>query len=430
QALAGFMARLPRAPFGTGGPLPAGVAPAPDLAAFAAEVDALAQRDHLPFGTLVAVRYSQPGHGNGVPVGYDGFGDSALWTGSYVASQALRYEATGDLRAVDGAAVALRGLRACLEVTGNPGLLCRAVIPTSSPFASGFGSFVGRSGGVSYAAIAGISRDQYIGTILGIMSAWRRVPALRGEAASLMSMIAGYLQGTGWCALDFPSGRLSAPFTQTPDVLWSVLQGANAADRARFGALHDANQDLARICWLPVWLSSRDLLGAYYPANLFHGTAATLVTVETDPALYREYVKGFEIMREATGHHGNAWFDAAWAMTVPSAAPAAGAQVEVALQRFTLRDRRDVAPATDSDPAIAKVFYTPAAAVTLQGGPPPSGFWVAQFPIPVEKRRGGDFIWQQSPFHLSSGQNDPDVEQPGVDFLLPYWAGEAYGFLP
>jgi hypothetical protein len=89
QSIAGFLARVPRTPHGLGGAPLGSVTPAPDLGALADRISEEIQRDHLPFETLVGVRYSLPGYGNGVPVRYVDTGDSALWTGHYLAAEAM-----------------------------------------------------------------------------------------------------------------------------------------------------------------------------------------------------------------------------------------------------------------------------------------------------------------------------------------------------
>jgi hypothetical protein len=432
RRIAGYMGRMPNVPFGTGGTPQGPVTPAPDLARLAEETSDLIRRDHLPYGTLLAVRYDRPGFGNGVPVGYGGMGDSALWTGLYLAAEATRYDVSGgDPRALDGARTALLGLRRCLDVPGRGGLLCRGVAPLGALGApgTGRGNHVGVSDGVTYAGIGDISRDQYIGCLYGLTSAHLGVPPLRAEAGVLLERIAAYLESTGWIAYQADGVTISTPFTQTPDVLWSVVQAAHNVDPARWGALHLSARELPTIQWLPMWVSTRELLTAYYPVNILHGTMATLVQGEADPALYREYIKGFEIVRDATGHHQNAFFDAVYGMAVPSAAPRVGPVLEAALQHFARRDRRVFTPDTRSDPSVAKVLYTPPAVLALPGSAPQGGFWVAATPLDVEKRRHSDFLWQQSPFHLSHGSSDPYVQEPGADLLLPYWLGRAYGML-
>ena len=50
-------------------------------------------------------------------------------------------------------------------------------------------------------------------------------------------------------------------------------------------------------------------------------------------------------------------------------------------------------------------------------------------PVPVPLRPPADFLWQRSPFQLSSG-GDGFIENAGVDYVLPYWMGRYYGAIP
>lgn len=78
--------------------------------------------------------------------------------------------------------------------------------------------------------------------------------------------------------------------------------------------------------------------------------------------------------------------------------------------------------ANSADPSIAKALYS---SPLMRGQPS----WIAVHPVPIERRPCVDFLWQQNPFHLDGG-GDPQHQQPGVDLLLPYWLGRAYGLFP
>src|SRR5262245_50674105 len=117
--------------------LPTGVARASDQDA--ASISANIQALHLPYGTILdpvfassdpnSPAYSQI-------VSYARAGDSALWTGHYLAAEAFRYQATGgDPDALANAWRALRGIHSLLDITGS-GLLARCALPVSSPFAA------------------------------------------------------------------------------------------------------------------------------------------------------------------------------------------------------------------------------------------------------------------------------------------------------
>jgi hypothetical protein len=69
----------------------------PGLPARASEADAIAisaniQARHLPFGTILDPIFSSPSSGQ--IAGYTRCGDSALWTGAYLAAESFRYNVT------------------------------------------------------------------------------------------------------------------------------------------------------------------------------------------------------------------------------------------------------------------------------------------------------------------------------------------------
>src|ERR1043165_9083359 len=80
----------------------------------AAENDALAisaniQARHVPFGTVMDPIFSAPDRDDQI-VGYTRCGDSAIWSGHYLAAEAFRYRVTRDPDAFANAKRALDGL--------------------------------------------------------------------------------------------------------------------------------------------------------------------------------------------------------------------------------------------------------------------------------------------------------------------------------
>src|ERR1700686_3129292 len=83
------------------------------LPARASEADALAisaniQAKHLPFGTILDPIYASPSSNQ--IVGYTRCGDSALWTGAYLAAESFRYNVTQSADALNNVKSALAGL--------------------------------------------------------------------------------------------------------------------------------------------------------------------------------------------------------------------------------------------------------------------------------------------------------------------------------
>lgn len=428
QAIGLSLAQVPQGPpWGAGAPPAAPVPGAPPLEPLAIRIADEIQRDHMPFDTVLPATFDQPGYGNGAPVAYFDHGDSAIWTGHYLAAEALRHEMTGDARALAGARRALAGLENCFDVPlPGDGLLARCAMPLASPHAAaiaGSPSFIigFAAGGQPYAGLQDISRDQYTGAMLGLTQAWLRVPPLRARAGALIARAVSYLEAHGWVAYNRDGVTPAAPFAQSPAAVVSFLRSASLVDPPRFAAAHARAAEMTPVLWFASWTTAREVHHGYYKFNLGHAHIVDLVTTETDPARYRDYVKALEMNRDATGHHQNAWFDAVYGLAVPAAAPALGPRVKNALDRWALRDRRSHPVANSQDPAIAKALYTSPLLVKPE--------WFALEPIPIERRPSTDFLWQRSPFELDGG-GDPRDQYPGVDLILPYWAARSYGMIP
>src|SRR5215467_7890680 len=106
----------------------------------AAESDALAisaniQARHAPFGTILDPVFAAPDSDDQI-TGYTRCGDSAIWTGHYLAAEAFRYKVTHSPDALANAKSALAGLTLLTDVTGTD-LLARCAVPVQSDFASG-----------------------------------------------------------------------------------------------------------------------------------------------------------------------------------------------------------------------------------------------------------------------------------------------------
>jgi hypothetical protein len=105
----------------------------------ASEADALSissaiQARHMPFGTILDPIYASSSSTQ--VIGYTRCGDSALWTGAYLAAESFRYNVTQSADALANVKGALAGLKALADVTGD-NRLARCMVPASSPYAAG-----------------------------------------------------------------------------------------------------------------------------------------------------------------------------------------------------------------------------------------------------------------------------------------------------
>src|SRR5260221_701956 len=88
----------------------------------AAEADALAisqtiQARHIPYFTVIDPAFDGPASDS---IGsYTHCGDSAIWTGHYLAAEAFRYKVTRSPDALANARRAFAGIQSLADVTGN-----------------------------------------------------------------------------------------------------------------------------------------------------------------------------------------------------------------------------------------------------------------------------------------------------------------------
>src|SRR5215510_12061035 len=107
--------------------------------AIASEEDAIAiskniRARHMPFGTIMDPIFATPDPDSEEIVGYTHCGDSAIWTGHYLAAESFRYAVTGSWDALDNVKAAVGGISGLLNVTGV-NLLARCLVPMDSPYA-------------------------------------------------------------------------------------------------------------------------------------------------------------------------------------------------------------------------------------------------------------------------------------------------------
>jgi hypothetical protein len=119
----------------------------------------------------------------------DGIGDSSIWTGSYLAAEALRLKATGDPDERSNIKKLVDTLHAWFNVEGDPGVLSRWAAPAGKqfPFKIGDLDCSGNNAsnhcnvtwdGKQWDYIGHISRDQYQGVMMGMTLAYEAL----GEA--------------------------------------------------------------------------------------------------------------------------------------------------------------------------------------------------------------------------------------------------------
>ncbi|MHC4392417.1 MAG: hypothetical protein ACYS22_14045, partial [Planctomycetota bacterium] len=353
--LGGVLAQLPQGPtWGLGGPGVVAVPGAQPLEPLAIAISDEIQKNHMPFGQVYPANFPSP---TATDVSsWSSHGDSAIWTGHYLAGEAYRFDLTGDARAFTGAQRATDGIGVLLDVARQgDGLLSRAAIPSADPAAqhmSSGGRFIGFINGVQYDAKEIISRDQYIGVVMGLGQTFHRIPTLRPRAAHLMDRIIAYLESTGWNAQRANFVDVSVTFVTAPSAILAFTKVGALSNPTRWQSVHDGYTPMASMMWLNAWFSAREVHESYYKFNLSHGNLVSLFEFETDPLLYRQYLKVLRMTRTAIGHHQNAWFDSIKGMAIPTQTQSTGALVKDELDRWSLRPRRGHSVQNSQNPAI------------------------------------------------------------------------------
>jgi hypothetical protein len=368
---------------------------------------------HLPFGAILDPIFFQPGSGE--IVAYTRAGDSAIWTGHYLAAESFRFAVSRAPDALENAALAVESLQVLVDVTGT-GLLARARVPTDSPFAAGIareeaanGVYPSDIGGRGF-WVGNTSRDQYLGVFFGLSVAYEWVDdaALRQRIRDLSTVMLEFLFGNAWNVV-MPGGGVSTSFLQRSDQLLSLLQVGRQVNSQRFDSMYRTERFWRSIRVVaPISFDVLDDHNSYFKFNLDAIALFNLIRLEEAGTHRNRYFDAYDVLRRTTDDHGNAHFNLIdRALRGPDGARDT-ATVEM-LRAWLRRPRRD--------------FF-----VDLRETVAACGDNRACQPIPVEQRVLSDFLWQRSPFQLSGG-GDGFIENPGIDFLLPYWMARANGLL-
>jgi hypothetical protein len=384
----------------------------------ASEDDALAisqniRARHMPFGTILDPIFAAPDSDQ--IIGYTHCGDSAIWTGHYLAAEAFRYKVTGSPDALDNVRAALGGLESLLDVTGT-NLTSRCLIPMSSPYAqaivqeeSSHGIYQNKQFGWFW--VGGTSRDQYSGVFFGLGVAYDLVdnlqdaPDVRPRIASLTTLVLDFLRGHDW-SVKMPDGSISTTFVGREDQELSFMQVGRHINSSRYSTSYDLN----RVFWSPLVIApiSIEVLdnNSYFKFNLDSINLFNLIRLESS-SFKGIYTQAYDILRRHTDDHKNAFFNMIdRALNGPN--DARDADTREMLDEWLLRPRRDLP-------------------VDLRGVYPACGSPdIACAPVPIVDRPRTDFLWQRSPF-LLVGQGAGTIETAGIDYILPYWMGRYYG---
>jgi uncharacterized protein (TIGR03437 family) len=388
-----------------------GIARAP--VSLASEADALAisaniQANHLPYGTIIDPVYSAPNSNQ--LVGYSRCGDSALWTGAYLAAEAFRYNVTKSDDALANVKSAIAGIKSLADVTGN-NLLARCLVPMDSPYAQ-YITDAEKSNGVytnssaGYFWIGNTSRDEYSGVIFGLAVAYDMVSdsGVRSSISDLVTRLIDFVKGHNWSVL-MPDGSYSTTFLIRPDQQLAFLQVGRHVNSGHYSTDYDIQKVLLSATILApigVDVTSND---SYFKFNLDAMNLYNLVRLESS-SFKDIYSQAYSILWNHVKDQQNAFFNMI-DYALDGANATRDASTVSMLAQWLLRPKRD--PYVD-----------------LRGQLPSCNSPdEACNPVPVPQRPTTDFIWQRNPFLLDGGGYGT-IEGAGIDYILPYWMARYY----
>jgi uncharacterized protein (TIGR03437 family) len=368
---------------------------------------------HLPFGTIQDPIYAGP-DSNEI-IGYTRCGDSAIWTGHYLAAESFRYSVTRSAEALAAADRALRGIEQLVNVTGSSNLLARCAVSVDSRFAAGILSEESQHDqhtttidGREWRWIGNTSRDQYMGVMFGLSTAYERIedPTIRARISGVITRLVNKLLENNWNVV-MPNGRSSTTFIIRPEQQASILQVARQVNPSRFARIYDDWRPGILGLGTAIALEAMDPHASYFKFNLNAITFHNLVRLEPrGTERLTDYWNTYENFRNTVRFHQNAHFNAIDRVLRGPDGRRDAETIEL-LNEWLKRPRRD--------------FW-----VDVRGRYPSCADDRACSPIPVADRVTTDFVWQRSPFQLFGGGSGR-VEPAGIDFILPYWMSRAYG---
>jgi uncharacterized protein (TIGR03437 family) len=367
----------------------------------AAEADAVAisagiQARHMPFGTILDPMYASPASNQ--IVGYTRCGDSALWTGAYLAAEAFRYKVTRSADALNNVKTALAGLKALADVTGDS-RLARCVVLAASPYASGIESEEANNRIYTngpWIWVDNTSRDQVVGAFFGLGAAYDVVDdaTVKSGIADLTTRLIGFIAQHQWS----PNDDSSNTFLLRPDELLMLVQVARH--------VNPSNPISVPFLLLPVEAGpvvDVQSNSSYFKFNLDYMTFYNLVRLQNNA----DNQGAYQIVRSYTASHQNAFFDIV-DEALEGANVSRDAEMPSLLDQWLQRPKREIYVDLSKTVAVC-------------------GSEACQ-PIPVPLRPTLEFLWQIDPFQLAGG-GDGTIEGSGVDYILPYWMGRYYGVI-
>ena len=417
----------------------------------AEEYDLWHEANHQPFfGSNVGTVFTDPSRTT-VQYYFD-YGDSCIWTGTYLTGQAFRYYITGDEQAKENVIKVAQALDGHLHVTGRTGFIARYRAPQDplvypgdancdlddschhiedGPYADQF--WIGNT-----------SRDQYTGWFMGMCLAYDLVDDedTREMIADDVAEVLDELIGNSWFIIDVDG----LPTSAAPNVLpimrlsWALI-GYHVTGEVQFKEqVQKLIKDSARTMLRLSNVTFMNKYSQYYGNNLGHENFYNMLRLAEVYLNEEDYAYLKNMFNKSTHRYvrlsHNAWFNGIH-MSQGVYSP------ELDDDPYQQQLEQDL---SEFRPAPNYRYYVDPQTTNLD---PLSVFldnlmeewpWLAELlgnvdpqameAFPVLEQCTTDFLWQRNPFHVGPcGSDSPQVVNPGVDYLAAYWLASYHKFI-
>ena len=390
------------------------------------------QTYHLPNGLNADVwftNFSRTTVATYPATGYDGLGDSATFTGHYLAALSLKYRNVSDpaVRQQTLASInaTLDKIDMLTQVSGKSGYIARHAVPLANAAQAtvpgtylayysnynhfgnrsqvystlGPDAFMGTYSGTAYGWLGGTERDTYVGVNYGLATTLAKVddPGVQSKVRTIIDRVLGDLKSNSWYIRDgqaagpFGINNLRVPVTTTLKA--ALLRTAATADPGKYRADYESAAASAP--------SSNTLsTDSYYSNNLEFASMYALNVLEQKDT--------------ATG------YDAKWAGRLQNDWQQASNHLNAEFAGVYLAASRNTSDLRALVTLEGELADFPAGPKWARQDLGVTSTATAQH---VTVRQPLDFIWQRTSFDIHTMGDRTPLEYPGIDVFLPYWLG-------
>jgi hypothetical protein len=406
--------------------LPLAFEPTHALSDKAAWFEAKILRQHLTTEGLLAYRID-PARAQLTPTA---IADMAIWSGVYLAAESFRHQAAPSPEAHDRVGTLIGGLAALESISGEPGVLARAIMRRDA-----LGAFNGLEWHPSAANpdvmwMSNASVDQLDGILFGAGVAFDALddgPARRRLVAAVDGIV-GAMVDHGMTLRNVGGKRTKhgdltcGMRTENLNCLIALSAVKVAHHVTGDDRFAEAYQRLVRRGYPEHAVAARDRwwerwTGANHSDNNLAFLAYyNLIRYETDPRLSELYQKSLRRAWSVVRREKNPFFTFVYHAVTPRSEWDAAALDDArdTLLRFPTEESR-------YDPeALARGCVSPRVDRLNRRQ--------ACAPLPMDERPQAAVEWNQNPARIERGTRDR-AGYSGFDFLVAYWLGRARGFI-